>query len=426
MPKMSRALLIILGLLLLLPVFTFPDQTYVIKAGRLIDGQSAGVRTNIIIVVQGNKITALDEKAAVPKDAVIIDLSDKTILPGFIDAHTHIMFDGANDYGGDLYKNSTPFRTIRAVANIRKSLWNGFTALRDVESEGAMYADVDVKKAVNMGLIPGPRLWVSTRGLNTPGRYAPFDYSWELNLPKGAQMVAGADECLRAVREQVANGADWIKIYVDWPFFITKEGGISGLTNFTREELAVMVNEAHRLERKVAGHAISREGIKAALDAGIDSIEHGCGFDDTLIDQAKLQGVYWCPTLLVFEDHSEKEETQKANPLLEIEYKALNKAYRKGLKIALGTDAGSFTWSINQAKEFERMVKKAGFTPMDAIKAGTSVAAELLGQSAFIGHLAPGMLADIVAVPGDPVQDITALQHVMFVMKDGNIFRHDK
>jgi imidazolonepropionase-like amidohydrolase len=422
----SRKGLVALGALFLFPFFASADQTYAIKAGRLIDGQSAEIRTNVIIIVQGNKITALDERAPIPKDAAILDLSDKTVLPGFIDAHTHIMVDGVDDYGADLYKNSTPFRTIRAVANVRKSLWNGFTALRDVESEGAMYADVDVKKAVNMGLVPGPRLWVSTRGLNTPGRYVPFDYSWELNLPKGAQMVTGIDDCLKAVREQVANGADWIKIYVDWPFFIDKDGGISGLTNFTREELAVMVNEAHRLERKVAGHAISREGIKAALEAGIDTIEHGCGFDDALIDQAKLQGVYWCPTLLVFEDHSEKEETQKASPLLEIEYKALNSAYKKGLKVALGTDAGSFPWSINQAKEFDRLVKKAGFTPMDAIKAGTSVAAELLGQSASIGHLAPGMLADIVAVPGDPLQDITALQRVIFVMKDGVVYRHDR
>jgi imidazolonepropionase-like amidohydrolase len=426
MRKMGNVLLMIMGFLLLLPIFTFPDQTYAIKAGRLIDGQSAEIRRNVIIVVQGNKITAMGEKTGIPKDAVILDLSDKTVLPGFIDAHTHIMVDGPTDYGADLYKNSTPFRTIRAVANVRKALWNGFTALRDVESEGAMYADVDVKKAINMGLVPGPRLWVSTRGLNTPGRYMPFDYSWELDLPKGAQMVAGTDDCLKAVREQVANGADWIKIYVDWPFFIDKDGGISGLTNFTREELTAMVNEAHRLERKVAGHAISRDGIQAALEAGIDSIEHGCGFDDNLLDQAKAQGVYWCPTLLVFQDHSEKGETQKPNPLLEIEYKGLNSAYKKGLKIALGTDAGSFPWSVNQAKEFELLVKKAGFTPMDAIKAGTSVAAVLLGQSASIGHLAPGMLADIVAVPGDPLQDITALQHVMFVMKDGVVFRHDK
>ena len=422
----TRKMLAILAGLLFLTVFAAPNQTYVIKAGRLIDGRSDQVRQNVIMVVQGNKIITLDENAAIPKDAVIIDLSDKTVLPGFIDAHTHIMVDGVADYGADLYKNSTPFRTIRAVANVRKALWNGFTALRDVESEGAMYADVDVKKAINMGLIPGPRLWVSTRGLNTPGRYMPFDYSWELDLPKGAQMVTGTEECLKAVREQVANGADLIKIYVDWPFFIDKDGGISGLTNFTREELTAMVDESHRLERKVAGHAISREGIKAALEAGIDSIEHGCGFDDALIDQAKLQGVYWCPTLLVFEDHSEKGETQRPNPLLEIEYKALYRAYKKGLKIALGTDAGSFPWSINQAEEFERMVKKAGFSPMDAIKAGTSVAAELLGQSASIGHLAVGMLADIVAVPGDPLKDIAALQHVMFVMKDGVVFRHDK
>jgi len=412
--------------LFFLAILASADQTYAIKAGRLIDGQSDQVRQNVIIVVQGNKITALGENAAIPREAVIIDLSDKTVLPGFIDAHTHIMVDGPADYGADLYKNSTPFRTIRAVANVRKALWNGFTAMRDVESEGAMYADADVKKAINMGLIPGPRLWVSTRGLNTPGRYMPDDYSWELDLPKGAQMVAGVDECLKAVREQVANGADCIKIYVDWPFFIDKDGGISGLTNFTAEELAVMVNEAHRLKRKVAGHAISRDGIKAALEAGVDSIEHGCGFDDALIDQAKLQGAYWCPTLLVFQDHSEKGETQEPNPLLEIEYKGLNSAYKKGLKVALGTDAGSFPWSINQAKEFDLLVRKAGFNPMDAIKAGTSVAAELLGQSASIGSLAPGMLADIVAVPGDPLQDISVLQRVMFVMKDGVIFRHDK
>ena len=425
MSKKSKNLLI-LAALILFPISAFPNQTYVIKAGRLIDGQSAEVRRDVIIVVQGNKITALGEKAAIPKDAIILDLSDKTVLPGFIDAHTHIMVDGVDDYGADLYKNSTPFRTIRAVASVRQALWNGFTALRDVESEGAMYADVDVKKAINMGLVPGPRLWVSTRGLNTIGRYMPFDYSWELDLPKGAQMVTGTDDCLKAVREQVAYGADWIKIYVDWPFFIDRDGGISGLTNFTPEELAAMVNEAHRLERKVAAHAISRNGIKAALEAGVDSIEHGSGFDESLIDQAKSQGIYWCPTLLVFEHSFEQRATPQLKQLLEIEYKALNNAYKKGLKIALGTDAGSFPWSINQAKEFELLVKKAGFSPMDAIKSGTSVAAELLGQSASIGHLASGMLADIVAVSGDPLQDISVLQKVMFVMKDGVIFRHDK
>jgi imidazolonepropionase-like amidohydrolase len=413
---------LILGGLFLLAIVASADQTYVIKVGRLIDGQSAEMRRNVNINIQGNKITALGENAAIPKDAVIVDLSDKTVLPGFIDVHTHIMLDGGDDYGANLYKNSMPFRAIQAVANVRQVLWNGFTALRDVESEGAMYTDVDVKRAIDGGIVPGPRLWVSTRGLSIAGRYGPADYSWELDLFKGLQMVSGTDECLKAVREQVANGADWIKIYVDWPTFIDKDGGISGLTNFTHDELAVMVNEAHRLKRNVAAHAVSRDGIKAALDAGVDSIEHGSGFDDGLIEQAVRQGVYWCPTLLVLEQKTSPSVRQE----LEIEYKALNKALKKGLKIVLGTDSGCFPWSVNQAKEFEYLVKKAGFSHMAAIKAGTSVAAELLGQSASIGHLAPGMLADIVAVPGDPLQDITALQRVMFVMKDGQIFRHDK
>jgi imidazolonepropionase-like amidohydrolase len=421
MKKAGKYLLIVWSLFFLAVIAT-ADQIYALKAGRLIDGQNTEVRRDVIIVIQGNKITAIGEKAAVPKDAVLVDLSDKTVLPGFIDVHTHIMLDGGDDYGANLYKNSMPFRAIQAVANVRQVLWNGFTALRDMESEGAMYTDVDVKRAIDGGTVPGPRLWVSTRGLSIAGRYVPADYSWELDLFKGLQMVSGTDECLKAVREQVANGADWIKIYVDWPTFIDKDGGISGLTNFTRDELTVMVNEAHRLKRNVAAHAISRDGIKAALDAGVDSIEHGCGFDDGLIEQAVRQGVCWCPTLLVFEQKPSPSVMQ----MLEIEYKALNKALKMGLKIVLGTDSGCFPWSVNQAKEFEYLVKKAGFSHMDAIKAGTSVAAELLGQSASIGHLAPGMLADIVAVPGDPLQDITALQRVMFVMKDGQIFRHDK
>lgn len=419
MNNMGKGFWILAGSLLLV-LSASADQAYAIKAGRLIDGQGAAARTNVVIVVQGNKITEMGEKAAVPKGATLIDLSDKTVLPGFINVHTHIMIDGGPDYGANLYKKSIPYRALEAASNCRRLLSQGFTALRDVESEGAMYADVDVKKAINAGLIPGPRLWVSARGLNVPGRYEPSDYSWELDLPKGAQMVSGADECLRAVREQVANGADWIKIYVDWPTFIDKDGGITGLTNFTQEELSIMVNEAHRLKRNVAAHAISRDGIKAALDARVDSIEHGSGFDEALIAQAKAQGAYWCPTLLVFE-----KDFEKNRQLLEIEYRALNIAYKMGLKVVFGTDAGCFPWSVSQAKEFEFLVKKAGFSPMDAIKAGTSLAAELLGESAAIGHLAPGMLADIVAVPGDPLQDVTALQKVMFVMKDGQIFRHD-
>ena len=401
-------------------------QTIAIRAGRLIDGYSDRSFENVTVLIEKNKIVSLGKDLAVPGNATVIDLGTNTVLPGFIDAHTHIMSTGADDYGAELYKNSIPYRAICAVASARKALWRGFTAMRDVESEGTMYADVDLKRAIDAGIVPGPRLWVSTRGLSVPGRYYPEDYSWELGLPKGVQMVSGVDECLRAVREQVAHGADWIKIYVDWrPYNITDDGKISALTNFTQEELVAMTRETHRLGRKVAVHAVGQEGIKAALDAGADSIEHGSGFTEELIGQAQKQGVYWCPTLSVAEYYDAKEDSLPSRRRLEIEYAALKRAHAMGVRIVLGTDAGSMPWDLNQAKEFEFLVGKAGFSPMEAIKAGTSVAAELLGQSNQIGALKPGMLADIVAVPGNPLDDIAALQHVAFVMKDGVIIRHD-
>ncbi len=299
--------------------------------------------------------------------------------------------------------------------------------MRDVESEGTMYADVDLKRAIDAGIVPGPRLWVSTRGLNVAGRYLPDDYSWELPLPKGVQMVSGVDECLRAVRDQVANGADWIKIYADWkPLKITDDGKISTPPNFTQDELTVTIRETHRLGRKAAVHANGQEGIKAALDAGADSIEHGSGFTEELMAQAKRQGAYWCPTLSVIEYFGARQETSLFRRILEIEDEALKRARAMGVRIVLGTDAGSMPWDFDQAKEFEFLVKKAGFPPVEAIKAGTSVAAQLLDQSNQIGMLKPGLLADIVAVPGNPLEDITALQHVVFVMKDGMIIRHDR
>jgi imidazolonepropionase-like amidohydrolase len=415
-----------MALLVGLSVSSAFAQGIAIRAGRLIDGYSDRSFENVTVLVEKNRILSLGKDLAVPANATIVDLGNRTVLPGFIDAHTHIMSVGAEDYGAGLYKNSIPYRAICAVASARKALWRGFTAMRDVESEGTMYADVDLKRAIDQGIVPGPRLWVSTRGLNLPGRYYPDDYSWELDLPKGVQMVSGVDECLRAVREQVAHGADWIKIYADWrPLQITDDGKISALPNFTQDELTTMVRESHRLGRKVAVHAVGHEGIKASLDAGADSIEHGSGFTEELIAQAKKQGAYWCPTLSVAEYYGAKGGSPQSSRILEIEYEALKRAYKLGLKIVLGTDAGSMPWDFNQARDFEFLVKKAGLSPMDAIKAGTSVAAELLGQSNQIGALKPGMLADIVAVPDNPLEDITMLQRVAFVMKDGVIIRHD-
>ncbi len=401
-------------------------QALAIRAGRLIDGQSDKPLENVTILIEKNRIVGLGRDVAAPGNAAVIDLGNKTVLPGYIDAHTHIMSTGGDDYGAELYKNSIPYRTICAVASARKALWRGFTALRDVESEGTMFADVDLKRAIDAEIVPGPRLSVSTRGLSAVGRYMPEDYSWELDLPKGVQLVGGVDECVRGVREQVAKGADWIKIYADWrPLTITADGRISALPNFTQEELTAMIRETHRLGRKAAVHANSYEGIKAALDAGADSIEHGSGFTQELIAQAIRQGAYWCPTLSCAEYFAAKGDVP-FRTRLEMGYQALKRAHAMGARIVLGTDAGSMPWDLDQTKEFEFLVKKAGFPPMEAIKAGTSVAARLLDQSGQIGMLKPGMLADIVAVPGNPLEDISVLQNVVFVMKNGVVIRYDR
>jgi len=404
------------------------NKPLAIKAGKLIDGKSTAAQENVTILIDGNRISEVGKNLSIPANAEAIDLSNATVLPGFIDAHTHLLLQGditSEEYEEQIYKESIPYRTIRAVAAARTALMNGFTSMRDVETEGAMYADVDLKKAINRGIIPGPRLWVATRALSVTGRYGPSGYAWELDLPKGVQIVDGTAECLKAVREQVANGADWIKLYADSRYYIDKNGGLSSWTNFTDEEMRTIVSEAHRLGKKVAAHAIGRNGIKMALDHGCDTIEHGDGFDDALIAQAIKQGVYWCPTMLVTEYVAPGRAAAGAEiwtKMLPMLHAAVGKAAKAGMKIALGSDAGGYPWTMNQAGEFVLMVK-AGMTPMQAIKAGTIVAAELLGQAEQLGSIEKDKLADLVAVPGNPLDDVSLFEKISFVMKDGVVIK---
>jgi imidazolonepropionase-like amidohydrolase len=277
-----------------------PPKVVALRAARLIDGRGGAVVSPAVIVVRGNKIESIG--GTVPADAQVIDLGDMTLLPGLIDAHVHTLLQGditAEDYDTQLFKESLAYRALRASKAVKIALNNGFTTVRDLETEGAMYTDVDVKRAINNGVIDGPRMVVSTRAMSVTGGYGPSGYSPEVTYPMGVQIVDGVDQARKAVREQIAHGADWIKVYADRSYFVAKDGTLSSTPTFNAEEMKAIVEEAHRLRHKVAAHAMARPGIENALNAGVDSIEHGISIPDDLLDVMIAKGTYLCPTLSV-------------------------------------------------------------------------------------------------------------------------------
>jgi imidazolonepropionase-like amidohydrolase len=428
-----RKLLVCLAFLIF-PVFTFAQEKpaaapkkIAIRAGRLIDGKSDSVVTNALILIEGDKIVSVTPGGTAPTGIEVLDLSRATVLPGFVDAHTHVLLQGditEEDYDKQLLKQSIPYRAILAARNAQIALSHGFTVLRDVETEGAMYADVDVKNAIANGEIPGPRMQVSTRAMTPTGMYPLLGYSWELKVPTGVQYVDGVEEARKAVREQVMHGADWIKYYSDHGYFYGADGILHSHVNFTDEEAKAIVDETHRLGHKVAAHAIGSDGIAAALKAGVDSIEHGDGLTESLIDEMVRKGVYWVPTIAVGA-YVAPGRAGNWPKMVETEKAAFQLALKKGVKIVLGTDVGGFDWrDLNEAKEFEYYVNY-GMTPMQAIRTATTSAAELLGWSDKMGTIEAGKWADIVAVSGDPLKDITELERVKFVMKAGAVFKND-
>jgi imidazolonepropionase-like amidohydrolase len=405
------------------------DTPIALRCGRLIDGVRGAPLENVVILVEGERIKAVGPSLPIPDGARVVDLGSSTVLPGLIDAHTHVLLQGditAEDYDSQLLKDSIPYRTIRATVAARTALSNGFTSIRDLETEGAMYADVDLKKAIDRGIVAGPRMFVSTRALAPTGMYPLLGYSWQLQVPEGVQIVDGPDAIRRAIREQVKYGADWIKYYSDRGYFL-KDGALRSRVNFTDEEAKALVDEAHRLGHRVAAHAMAKDGIEAALRAGVDSIEHGYGLDEAQMDIMVRRHVFWCPTLFVGMYVAEGRAAGGApiwKSMVAVAEQAFRKALKKGVPIAFGTDAGGFAWTVNEAREFSVMVRY-GMTPMQAIQSATSVAASLLEKEDSLGTLEPGRLADIVAVKGDPLKDIAALEHVSFVMKGGTVFKQE-
>ena len=397
-----------------------------LRCGSVFDGRGDSLRANVVIVIEAGKIKALT--ASAPDGAEVIDLAHHTCLPGLIDTHTHILLQGditAADYDEQLLKQSPEYRTILATVNARRALEYGFTSIRDLETEGAGYADADVKKAINNGIIPGPRMQVATRALDVTGAYPLQGYAPNVSVPHGVQLVDGADNARQAVREQISHGADWIKVYSDRSYRVREDGVLDDIPTFTLEELRAIVDEAHRERHKVASHAMALNGVHNSVEAGVDTIEHGNYIADEDLKTMAARGIFYVPTIFVGEYVAQGRAAEGAPvwvKMIQIHEDTFRRAMKAGVKIAFGTDAGGFDWKINPAKEFSSMVK-FGMTPAQAIRSATVTAAELLGMQDSLGTIEPGKLADIVAVPADPLADVSAMEKMDFVMKAGVVYR---
>ena len=406
-------------------------ETIYVRAGSLIDGKAEAPRADQVVVIRDNRIESVNAAATfrIPEGARVIDLSRATVLPGLIDSHTHIFLQGEvpaeGGYDAQLLKHGLAFRAARATVSARRALEQGFTTIRDVETEGAGYGDVGIKEAIEAGYIPGPRMFVVTRGISTTGGYPLEGYAPEIDLPKGVQIVDGPVEARKAAREQLDRGADWLKVYMTHRSWLDRAGRLVSQPTLTVEELKAIVDEAHGWGRKVACHAYNGIGLHRGLDGGCDSIEHGLELDDAAVAQMVRQGTWLCPTLSVYYAEwapADTPEGKRDRKRAEVHGPSFRKALKAGVKIAFGTDVGGFPWTEPIAQEFPRMVE-FGMTPMQAIQAATSRAAELLGREGEIGVIAPGAYADLAAVEGDPLKDIAVLKSVSFVMKDGKVVR---
>lgn len=417
--------------MLLTSLYTEAQKSILLKCGKLLDTKTGIVLEKQFVLLKGNRVVSVGPTAF--KADSTIDLSDYFVMPGMIDCHTHVLLQGditQEDYDVQVLKESIPYRTIRGVKSAERALMNGFTTIRDLGTEGAGYADVDLKKAINSGVIPGPRMFVATLAINTTGHYPikSSEYAWELKMPKGVQEITGADEARKAVREQLEHGADWIKIYSDRGYIKQPDGNYRALSNFTPEEMNAIGNETIGSRKNFAAHAMTRDGIIAAVNAGAKSIEHGLGMDEESMQLMAAKGVFWCPTLFV-NDFVAEGRAKLGSPINLMFSKSIPETFKKavklGVKIAYGTDIGGYDWSLPQAKDFSYFVSW-GLTPIQAIQTATVHAAELLGQVDQIGEIKVGALADIIALKQDPTKNIESLQNIDWIMKDGKVYKQNK
>ncbi|HLG17622.1 MAG TPA: amidohydrolase family protein [Blastocatellia bacterium] len=394
-----------------------------IRCGRLVNPADGSVTQNAVIIVRGERIEQVGVSLKPPDGARIIDLSNYTVLPGLIDCHTHILLQPEDERGvPPIITKSQAFRTVQAVAAVKKDLEAGFTTMRDLDSEGAGLADVAIRDGISRGIIPGPRLLVSTYALTiTGGHMNNTGLNPDIQIPEPATLTDSRDAMIAEVRRQVKYGADWIKLYATGTLRHVDPVTLESLSQVSVEDVKAVVAEAARWRRDVAAHAYGGEGAKNAIRGGVRSIEHGMLMDDETLKLLVERGTYWCPTLCVYLPESPEDDTEIRRRIVAHHKEVLQKAIKMGVKIAFGTDVGAYEHGTS-AREFVKMVEY-GMKPIDAIRSATTTAAELLRMEKQIGTIESGKLADIIAVEGNPVEDIKALTRVAFVMKAGQVYK---